>query len=91
MNNQVGSERCRYGRVEVDVGYEQISRLEIADEFIGLNETQTGVDGTVDDFHGQRLIGRQCLQIGEIGFDEDDAVIAVIAPQFQKMDHIAET
>lgn len=77
--------------MEVDVWNKQVAWLEIADQFVGLGEAQTCVNRTVNDFHGQWLIGGQCFQIGEIGFNEDDTVVAMTTPQLYEVDYIAKT
>jgi hypothetical protein len=69
---------------------EQVARLEISDELIGLSKRQTRIDWAVNNLHRKRLIRSQCLEIWEIGFDKHNTVIALISPQFEEMNHVAE-
>ena len=74
----------------VDFWDEQVARLEITDEFIGLSKAQTRIDRTVNYLHRKGLIGSKCLEVREIRFHKDDAVIAMRTPEFEKMNYIAE-
>ena len=77
--------------MKVDFWNEEVARLEVPDELVGLNETEARVDGAVDDLHGQRLIGRQGLEVRKIRFDKDDAVVGVPSPEFHKVNGVSKT
>lgn len=90
LDDQLGAEWGRDGRVEVDVGDEEVARLEIPDELVRLDEAQARVDGAVDDLHGQGLVGRQGFQVREVRLHEDDGVIGMVSPELHKVDDVPE-
>ena len=70
--------------------HEQVARLKIPDELIGLSKRQTRIDRTMNNLHRKRLIRSQSLEVREIRFDKNDTVIAVTSPQLEEMNHVAE-
>ena len=67
---------------------DQTARPRLLHQLLGLGEVEAGVDGAVDDLHGQRLEGSESLLVGDTWLSEHHEVVGIVCPELQEVDHV---
>ena len=75
-------------RLCVPVGQDQTARPRLLHQLLGLGEVEAGVDGAVDDLHGQRLEGSESLLVGDARLSEHHEVVGIVCPELQEVDDV---